>query len=35
MTQQGQSHPYSDMGAYIITTCHNDGLGIVLPIGDT
>lgn len=33
--QQGQSHPYSDMGAYIITTCHNDGLGIVVPISDT
>ena len=35
MMQQGQSHPYSDMEAYIITTCHNDGLGIVVPISDT
>ena len=33
--QQGQSHPYSDMGVHSISTCHNDGLGIVVPISDT
>ena len=32
--QQGQSHPYSDMETYKVTTCHNDGLGIVVPISD-
>ena len=33
--QQGQSHPYSDMGVHRVSTCHNDGLGIVVPISDT
>ena len=35
MMQQGPSHPYSDMGTHSISTCHNDGLGIVVPISDT
>lgn len=35
MMQQGQSHPYSDMGVHSVSTCHNDGLGIVVPVSDT